>query len=169
MPGTFQVCGHSKLVEQAPIPPQSGEAGDELAISGDCPGCDRWKIGVAVDRLLAYMLAAAEQEYGEGDSDQCADNGAKLPVPCLLSVIIISDIRHAAVAPQQRQRQLGALRPAAAELLDVEPDRSLRRALRRAVAGAEHDEMREREVHHEVATIVRSFAAGTGRCSQFER
>jgi hypothetical protein len=159
MPGTFQVCGHSKLVEQAPIPPQSGEAGDELAISG----------GVAVDRLLAYMLAAAEQEYGEGDSDQCADNGAKLPVPCLLSVIITSDIRHAAVAPQQRQRQLGALRPAAAELLDVEPDRSLRRALRRAVAGAEHDEMREREVHHEVATIVRSFAAGTGRCSQFER
>jgi len=33
------------------------------------PGCDRWKIGVAFDRLFAHMFAAVEQEYRKGDSD----------------------------------------------------------------------------------------------------
>jgi hypothetical protein len=33
------------------------------------PGCDRWKIGVAFDRLFAYMFAAVEQEYRKRDSD----------------------------------------------------------------------------------------------------
>ena len=33
--------------------------------SARLPRCDRWKIGVAVDRLFAHMLAAGEQEYGE--------------------------------------------------------------------------------------------------------
>ena len=41
-------------------------------LSARLPLCDRWKIGVAVYRLFAHMLAAGEQEYGEADSDQFA-------------------------------------------------------------------------------------------------
>ena len=55
---------------------------DELAVSARLPRCDRWKIGVAVDRPFAHMLAAGEQEYGEADSDQCADDDAQLSVRC---------------------------------------------------------------------------------------
>jgi len=51
-------------------------------LSARLPLCDRWKIGVAVYRLFAHMLAAGEQEYGEADSDQCADDDAQLSVPC---------------------------------------------------------------------------------------
>jgi hypothetical protein len=50
--------------------------------SARLPSCDRWKIGVAVDRLFAHMLAAGEQEYDESDSDQRADDDAQLSVPC---------------------------------------------------------------------------------------
>jgi hypothetical protein len=46
------------------------------------PGRNRRKIGVAVDRFFTHVLAAIEQEYGESDSDQCAEEGAQLAVPC---------------------------------------------------------------------------------------
>src|SRR3982074_1958903 len=48
--------------------------------SARLPRCDRWKIGVAVDRLFAHMLAAGEQEYDESDSDQRADDDDQLSV-----------------------------------------------------------------------------------------
>ena len=61
---------------------------DELAVSARLPRCDRWKIGVAVDRPFAHMLAASEQEYDESDSDQRADDAPSFPVGALFSVII---------------------------------------------------------------------------------
>src|SRR5262249_57285100 len=44
--------------------------------------CDRGKVIVAVDGLLAHVLAAVEQEEGERYSDHRSEEGAKLPVGC---------------------------------------------------------------------------------------
>jgi len=50
--------------------------------SARLPGRDRREICVAVDGLLPDVLATIEQEYGESDSDQCAEDGAQFAVPC---------------------------------------------------------------------------------------
>src|SRR5215468_9369513 len=44
--------------------------------------CDRGKVIVAVDGLLAHVLAAVVQEEGERYSDHRSEEGAKLPVGC---------------------------------------------------------------------------------------
>ena len=54
---------------------------DELVVSATAP------LRSVEDRrrclpIVAHMLAAGEQEYGEADSDQCADDDAQLSVPC---------------------------------------------------------------------------------------
>ena len=50
--------------------------------SARLPGRDRRQVCVAVDGLLPHVLATIEQEYGESDSDQCAEDGAQFAVPC---------------------------------------------------------------------------------------
>src|SRR5262245_49945987 len=44
--------------------------------------CDRGKVIVAVDGLLAHVLATVEQEEGERQGDHRSEEGAKLPVGC---------------------------------------------------------------------------------------
>src|SRR5215831_5973467 len=46
------------------------------------PRGDRGQISVAVDGLFAQVFPATEQEYCESDRDQCAEDGAKRPIPC---------------------------------------------------------------------------------------
>src|SRR2546429_9575535 len=61
-----------------------------------CPACrcfwlfrlsrrDRRQIFVATDRRLAEMVATIEQEYGNGESDQCTENGAERSVRCAVA------------------------------------------------------------------------------------
>src|SRR6185295_3569209 len=45
---------------------------------------DRGKIGIAIDGLFAHVLPAIEQEYGKGNSNQSAQEGAKRPIACLV-------------------------------------------------------------------------------------
>jgi hypothetical protein len=52
------------------------EAAGELHLFAVAP-CDRWKIIVAVHRLLAHMLATNEQEEGDRYGDQRSEQGAK--------------------------------------------------------------------------------------------
>src|SRR4051794_31795860 len=50
--------------------------------SARLPGRDRREVCVAVDGLLPHVLATIEQEYGESDSNQCAEDGAQFAVAC---------------------------------------------------------------------------------------
>jgi len=47
---------------------------------------DRGKIGIAIDGLFAHVLPAIEQEYGKGNSNQSAEEGAKHPIASLVVV-----------------------------------------------------------------------------------
>jgi hypothetical protein len=47
---------------------------------------DRRKVGIAIDGLFAHVLPAIEQEYGKGNSNQSAEEGAKHPIACLVVV-----------------------------------------------------------------------------------
>src|SRR5262249_62090027 len=50
------------------------------------PPGERGKIGIAIDVLLPHVLPAIEQEYGKGNCNQSAEEGAKRPIACLVVI-----------------------------------------------------------------------------------
>src|SRR5207247_7047028 len=55
------------------------------------PGCDRWKIGVAFDRLFAHVFAAVEQETAKVTAINAPRMAPSVPFRALLSVITTSN------------------------------------------------------------------------------